>query len=329
LMLRVSPWCARLALTAQPSRRGRPAQPAAAAPEGLADFLVVLAAERGLSKATLEAYRRDLIDLAGFLSLRKSSLLKANGEDLAAYLADQHQRGMDARTQARRLSCLRQFYKFQLSEGADSDPTRLLEAPKLSRQLPGVLSETEVLALLNASVGPKPEERRMHLLLELLYATGLRVTELVTLPLEAFEQQAALVRVRGKGGKERIIPLTAPARTALTEYLAIRPVFLGAKSTPAAEKLLFPSQGKSALTRQRFGQMLKDVAIKAGILPSRISPHKLRHAFATHLLNHGADLRSVQLLLGHSDISTTQIYTHIQAGRLQEAMTRHPLGKKK
>jgi integrase/recombinase XerD len=323
--------CVKSAMIALPDRkrRGRPLRPQRALPEGVAPFISMLAAERGLAKASLEAYRRDLADVAMFLQSRSKLLLKASGADLAAYLADQQQRGMDARTQARRLSCLRQFYKFQLSEGAAEDPTRLLEAPTTARRLPSVLSEAEVLGLLAAATGPAPDDKRMTLLLELLYATGLRVSELVGLPLEALEQQAALVRVRGKGGKERLVPLTPPAQQALAEYLAVRPVFLGTQAMPAAHKLLFPSQGKAALTRQRFGQMLKDVAVKAGILPSKVSPHKLRHAFATHMLNHGADLRSVQLLLGHSDISTTQIYTHVLAGRLGEALGHHPLAKKK
>jgi len=308
--------------------RGRPRTAPAVVPGDIAVFLEMLAAERGLAKASLDAYRRDLLDLSAFLAKRRCTPAAATRADLAAYLTDQHKRGMDAGTQARRLSCLRQFYKFRLSQGATDDPTSLLDAPRRTRRLPGVLTEAEVLALLQAARGEDPEHHRMTLLLELLYATGLRVSELVNLPLEAIERKGAWVRVRGKGGKERIVPLTDPARQALAAYLDIRPVFLGQSPKPAALKLLFPSQGRGALTRQRFGQMLKTIALSAGILPSKVSPHQLRHAFATHLLSHGADLRSVQTLLGHSDIATTQIYTHVLPERLQVAVARHPLAKK-
>jgi integrase/recombinase XerD len=192
-----------------------------------------------------------------------------------------------------------------------------------------VLSEPEVVRLLEAAQGPAAADLRMVAMLELLYATGLRVTELVTLPLQAFEQDLRFVRVKGKGGKQRLVPLTDAARRALQVYMSVRPQFLGKKPAPAALKLLFPSGGSAALSRQRFAQLLKELSVKAGLMPSKVSPHKLRHAFATHLLSHGADLRSVQKLLGHADITTTQIYTHVLPERLQEALAHHPLAKKR
>ena len=290
-------------------------------------FLTMLVAERGASTATREAYRRDLTGLAQICGT--SALETLTLADLQTYLASQQKSGMDASTQARRLSALRQFYRFLLSENMISaDPTSQLDAPRRARRLPGVLSEDEVVALLNAAQGPTPDDLRLTALLELLYATGLRVSELVGLPLEAIEQQGQLVRVRGKGGKERIVPLTAPARQALAAYLPVRALFLGEHPKPAAQRVLFPSQARGPLTRQRFAQLLKGLAIKAGIMPSKVSPHKVRHAFATHLLSHGADLRVVQKLLGHADISTTQIYTHVLPERLEQALQQHPLARR-
>lgn len=311
-------------------RRGRPRQPAVALPASLDAFLTSLLAERGASLATREAYRRDLMDLYRFLLSQRSTLETAGPAELRLWLAAQQKAGLEGSTQARRLSALRQFYRFLLSENEiKSDPTAQLLAPKTTRRLPGVLSEQEVVRLLDAAQGLAPDQLRLTALLELLYATGLRVSELVTLPLEALEQQGRFVRVKGKGGKQRLVPLTPPALRALTAYLPIRTHYLGKNPRPAGQKLLFPSGGAAALTRQRFAQLLKELAVKAGLAPGKVSPHKLRHAFATHLLSHGADLRAVQKLLGHADIATTQIYTHVLPARLQQAMANHPLAKKR
>lgn len=286
-----------------------------------------MAAERGAARATLSAYKRDLMSVQAVVG----DLAKAGSDDLRVFLGQQTAAGMDARTLQRRLSALRQFYKFLLTEKViTADPTTGLDSPRTGRRLPGVLSEKDVVALLDAAQRNKSAEgQRLTALLELLYATGLRVSELVGLPLAALEQAGQLVRVKGKGGKERMVPLTDAARTAIAEYMLVRPVFLGSKSSAVAQRLLFPSGGASgALTRQRFGQLLKELSVEAGIMPSKVSPHKLRHAFATHLLTHGADLRSVQKLLGHSDIATTQIYTHVVSERLVAALDKHPLARK-
>ena len=284
-----------------------------------------MAAERGSSPATVEAYRRDLLGLYEF---SKKQYNQIDIEDLRAYLARQLKLGMEPRTISRRLSCFRQMFLYLLEIGEiEQDPTALLESPRQPRHLPLVLSESEIEALLTTA---KPD-LRLSALLELMYATGLRVSEAVQLPLSAFEHDNAVVRVKGKGGKERLVPLTLAARAALAIYLEkVRPEALGQNPRADQKRSLFPSFGSTGtLTRQRFHQMLKELAVKAGIAPSRLSPHKLRHAFATHLLDHGADLRSVQKLLGHSDIATTQIYTHVQSARLSEALTHHPLAKKR
>jgi integrase/recombinase XerD len=289
-------------------------------------FLESLLAERGVSRATLAAYRQDLTGFCSFL--KKKPPETATAEDVAGYAKAQTRAGMDPRTLARRFSALRQFYRFLLTEShCTEDPTGKLERPKAGQRLPGVLSEAEVLKLLEVvREDPSPEGLRLVALVEILYATGLRVSELVTLPLGAIGRERRLIRVKGKGGKERIVPLTPPALESLVAYMAVREHFSGKK----ANKYLFPSASATgALTRQRFAQMLKELAVKAGIYPSRLSPHKLRHAFATHLLDHGADLRSVQKLLGHADISTTQIYTHVASARLKQAIEKHPLARKR
>lgn len=313
--------------SAPPKRRGRPPGVCPPIPPDLDAFLAALAAERGAARATLAAYRRDLLALQA----RCGDFRKMTQGKLRDFMAAQTRAGLDARSLQRRLSAIRQFYRFMLSEARlKDDPTAGLDSPRAGRRLPGVLDEKEVVRLLDAAARlPGAEGVRMSALLELLYATGLRVSELVGLPLAALEQGGALVRVRGKGGKDRIVPLTDAARQALADYAPARLSFLGQKPTTVQTRLLFPSSGQTgALTRQRFGQLLKEVAVLAGISPSRVSPHKLRHAFATHLLNHGADLRAVQKLLGHSDIATTQIYTHVQQERLQQALGHHPLAKK-
>jgi len=303
------------------------------APKGLpvglvGAFLDMMLAERNAALNTRLAYARDLGDVSAFLKKRKMTIEQANEEDLRAYVASLSV--CAARTQARRLSCLRQFYKFLCSEGHRSeDPSRNIDAPHLSRALPKYLSEEEVLNLLKAVGGIKGADgMRLRAMVELLYATGLRVSELVGIPLAAIAFDRRLVRVLGKGSKERMVPLGDPALNAIRNWLPFRKNALGDKRTSV---FLFPSSAKEGhLTRQRFFQVLKEVGAKAGIMPSRLSPHVLRHAFATHLLEHGADLRSVQMMLGHSDIATTQIYTHVATDRLTKTVKdHHPLSRKK
>lgn len=290
----------------------------------------MLAAERGAARLTLAAYRNDLIDLAGFLAARGSDLDGADAAALHAYLAAAATRRLAPRTLARRLSAIRQFYRFLLTDALRADdPTSGLDAPRLGRPLPKLLSEAEVSRLIAAAEAwPEAEGVRLRCILELLYATGLRISELVTLPAAAAQREPRFLLVRGKGGKERMVPLSPPSRQALTAYLARRKEFL---PEGQASRFLFPSRGREGfLTRQRCGQLLKELALAANIDPARLSPHVLRHAFASHLLDHGADLRSVQQMLGHADIATTQIYTHVQSDRLRRLVeAAHPLARRK
>ena len=291
-------------------------------------FLEMLAAERGAARLTIEAYRNDLVDFAGFLAPAGRAVDDGSTDDLRRYFATLARDGLSPRTAARRLSVLRQFHKFLFAEGIrGDDPTGALDAPRLGRPLPKVLGEEEMAAMLAAAREVAgPEGKRLVCLVELLYATGLRVSELVALPLAAAARDPRFLLVRGKGGKERIVPLGDAARAALAAYREVRDGFL-VKGRPSP--WLFPSRGAGGrLTRQRCGQMLKELALAAGIDPARVSPHVLRHAFATHLLDHGADLRSVQAMLGHADIATTQIYTHVLGDRLRTLVeTHHPLAK--
>ena len=286
-------------------------------------FLDMMLAERNAAVNTRAAYARDLGDAAQFLARKKIDLSDANEDDLRAYL---HSLGQNAaRTQARRLSALRQFFRFLCSEGhRQEDPTRSLDAPKLGRTLPKNLSEDEVTRLLDTVAAYPPEDGvRLRAMLELLYAAGLRVTELVSLPAAAIQFTHCVVLVKGKGGKERIVPLGDPALKAIQAWLPFR-----RKNSP----YLFPSPTRTdaPITRQRFFQLLKEHALAAHIDPKRLSPHVIRHAFATHLIEHGADLRSVQSMLGHADIATTQIYTHVASDRLTRTVTEHhPLAKSK
>lgn len=288
-------------------------------------FLEMMAAERGAARNTLEAYGRDLMHAQNWLAGQGGSLETADVAGLRGYLSAAEAEGVMPRTAARRLSALRQFFRFQYAEGRrGDDPTTTLDAPRRGRPLPKILSEAEVDALLDAARDrPGPEGLRLTCLLEVLYATGLRVSELVGLPFAAVARDPQVLIVRGKGGKERMVPLTAAAMDAITAYKAVRGVFVAAGTSPH----LFPSRSAQGhLTRRRFGQLLDETAILAGIDPAKVSPHVLRHAFATHLLDHGADLRSVQQMLGHADISTTQIYTHVLAERLRALVeTHHPL----
>lgn len=287
----------------------------------------MLVAERGASRHTVDAYRRDLADAQVFLRARK--LHDATTEDLRAYLRDLNARAMAPATVARRLSSLRQFYAFLVLEQKRADnPTSTLDAPRGRRPLPKVLTEQDVLTLLTtAQDWPGPEGRRLEALLEILYASGLRVSELISLPLSAGARGDAFLVVRGKGNKERLVPLNGPSLAALGKYRAVRGHFL--EHPQAKSPWLFPSRGEGGhVTRQRFGQLLKELALKANLDPAKVSPHVLRHAFATHLLNHGADLLSVQKMLGHSDVSTTQIYTHVVEARKRALLEKnHPLAQ--
>ncbi len=301
----------------------------------LENFLEMLAAERGAAENTLAGYRRDLEDFSGFLG--RKTLASAQSEDISAYLGDLNRRGFAETSQARRLSALKQFYKFLYAEGSrEDDPTRTLSAPKKRASLPKVLSMEDVDRLIETARAEteKPQKsaaarlrtQRMYTLIEVLYATGLRVSELVALPVTAALRDARLIEIRGKGGKERLVPLSRAAQAAMKDYVGLR----AAEGAYEKSLWLFPSHGDSGhLTRQHFARDLKDLAVAAGLDAGKISPHVLRHAFASHLLQNGADLRVVQQLLGHADISTTQIYTHVLDERLRELVeSAHPLAKK-
>ena len=310
--------------------RNRPPPGAAAHSRQVEAFLEMLAAERGAARLTLAAYRNDLADLATFVAARGTALENADAATLHDYLAAMTTRRLAPRTLARRLSAMRQFFRFLVSDGTRlDDPTSGLDTPRLGRPLPKILGEAEVERLIAAAAAwPDEEGARLRCLLELLYATGLRVSELIGLPLAGTQRDPRFLLVRGKGGRERVVPLSAPARQALTAYLECRSHFL---PNNQASRWLFPSRGADGhLTRQRCGQLLKELALAAGLDPARLSPHVLRHAFASHLLDHGADLRSVQQMLGHADIATTQISTHVQSERLRRLVeSAHPLARRK
>jgi integrase/recombinase XerD len=309
---------------------GGVAGPATGFSRHLEAFLEMLAAERGAARLTIAAYRNDLRDLSRFLAATGAVLETADEPGLHAYLAATATTKLAPRSLARRISAIRQFYRFLIVDGVRlDDPTTGLDTPRLGRPLPKLLSEGEVEALLTAArAWPADEGVRVLCLLELLYATGLRVSELVTLPHAAARRDPRFLLVRGKGGRERVVPLGDAARQALAAYLECRERFLP-DERPA--RWLFPSRGGAGhLTRQRCGQLLKELAAKAGLDPTRLSPHVLRHAFASHLLDHGADLRSVQQMLGHADIATTQIYTHVLSDRLRRLVQDgHPLARRK
>ena len=293
-------------------------------------FLEMMAVERAAARNTLTAYGKDLEDASGFLARRGRDLASASAEDVEAYFANLGAKGLSASTAARRRASVRQFYRFVLGEGwRTDDPSRRVDAPKKGRPLPKVLSREEVASLIAAAGAEDgPQGVRLECMIELIYASGLRVSELLALPLATLARDPAYLMVRGKGGKDRLAPLNDAARAAVKAYLEIRPAFLPKGRT--ANPWLFPSRGaEGRLTARRFAQMLDQTAIQAGVDPARVSPHVLRHAFATHLLEGGADLRVVQTLLGHADISTTQIYTHVAEDRLREVVqTKHPLARK-
>ena len=299
-------------------------------------FLDMVAAERGGAKNTLAAYSRDLADLREELGRRHRTIAGASTDDLRTYIGSLRKRGFAASSVARRLSAIRQLYRFLYAEGRRTDdPSAVIEGPKRGRTLPKVLSIAEVDGLLAAARAdldktdrPKLERlraARLACLIEVLYATGLRVSELVTLPISAAERNALMIAVRGKGNKERLVPLNDAAKTAMRDYLAL----LAETSRYQQSKWLFPSFSEAGhLTRQHFARELKALAASAGLRAAQVSPHVLRHAFASHLLHNGADLRVVQTLLGHADISTTQIYTHVLEERLKSLVRDlHPLGE--
>lgn len=291
-------------------------------------FLDMMAVERGASSNTLAAYSRDLRQVTAFLAKKGESLSGASAKNLQAYMVALNKRDMAASTAARHLSSQRRFFKFLQAEGLrEDDPSAGLKRPRLQRPLPKLLSLDETERLIAAAHDlPQDSDKQVHdrlraiCLIEVLYATGLRVSELVSLPRRAAPGDRRLVMVRGKGGRERLVPLSEPAMNALADWRV---------HVPEGEAFLFPARGKNGhLTRQRFSQILQNLAIAAGLSPASISPHVLRHAFATHLVEHGADLRAVQHMLGHADISTTQIYTHILQERKKALLTEvHPLAR--
>lgn len=302
----------------------------------ITQFLEMLEAERGASKNTIESYARDLNHLSENTT---ASLGDITRDHIRRYLGVLEKGGLSPRTQARKLSTLRQFYKFLYGEGLrDNNPTLSIDSPAIGHSLPKLLSEKQVSAMLDYAQAQAAEKEdlkslRLHALVELLYATGLRVTELVSLSKVAVTSGQPYIYVRGKGDKERLVPLNMRAMEAVDRYLTLLlEADLKANLGSSQNKdnvWLFPSRGATGhLTRHRFAQLLKDLGVKVGILPSHISPHVVRHAFATHLLANGADLRAVQKMLGHSDISTTQIYTHVLEERLKSLVQqKHPLSK--
>jgi integrase/recombinase XerD len=303
-------------------------------------FIDMLAAEQGAGVNTLDAYRRDLADFSEFLGRNGQSFTGAETQALRDYLADLDTRGFKSSSVARRLSAMRHLFRFLLNERIrDDNPAAILSGPKRGRGLPKVLSIADVDRLLvrakelSAAPAASPLQRlrglRLYCLLEVLYATGLRVSELVTLPLSAARREARMIVVRGKGNKERLVPLNESAKQAMREYVTLREEAKPKKGSVKTSKWLFPSFGASGhLTRQHFARDLKELAHATGLKAKQVSPHVLRHAFASHLLQNGADLRSVQTLLGHADISTTQIYTHVLQERLKSLVRDlHPLAE--
>jgi integrase/recombinase XerD len=292
-------------------------------------FLDMMGAERGAGVNTLAAYRRDLIDFAGHLSGKGADPAKASRDEVRAFLAGLSASGMAPSTQARKLSALRQFYGFLYSEGIRTDdPTQTIAAPQTRRPLPKILSGGDLDKMLaKAAEDTSPEGLRLTLIVEMLYGGGLRVSELAGMTLAAVRSKESFIRITGKGNKDRLSPLSPAARTALDAYLTVREQFV--PKHDKNNRYLFASRGEDGfLTRRRFHQLLKALALKAGLDPAKVSPHVLRHAFATHLVEGGADLRSVQTLLGHADIATTQIYTHVARDHLTQVVNRaHPLAK--
>jgi integrase/recombinase XerD len=306
-----------------------------AAAQWISAFLEAHAAEQGAARNTLLAYGRDLQDFAGWLQRHSRDLDSAQKADVETYLVSCDTEGLSRATRARRLSAIKQLYRFAFEEGWRSDnPAIQISGPGRDKRLPKTLSEAEVDRLLEAAraSGRTPDDRLRNVcLMELLYATGMRVTELVSLPMSAARGDPRMLLIQGKGGKERMVPLSPPARDALALWLARRDAQDADNKTSgkAASRFLFASHGKSGhLTRHRFYLLIKELAVAAGVSPAKVTPHTLRHAFATHLLDNGADLRSIQTLLGHADVATTEIYTHVLEARLADlVLNHHPLAR--
>lgn len=304
-------------------------------PRQIQTFLEAQAAELDAASNTLLAYARDLKDFSEWLDRKHLDFNKTGREDIEGYLIHCDAQGLSQATRARRLSAIKQIFRFSFDEGwREDNPAIQIKGPGRKKSLPKTLSEEEVDRLLSASreAGRKEGDRiRNTCLMELLYATGMRVTELVSLPLAAARGDPRMLLIRGKGGKERMVPLSPPAREALAVWLQVRDVNEDAarQSGKPASRYLFASRGKLGhLTRHRFYMLIKEFALHGGVDPSKVTPHTLRHAFATHLLARGADLRSIQTLLGHADVSTTEIYTHVLDERLRElVLEHHPLAE--
>jgi integrase/recombinase XerD len=300
----------------------------------LSAFLEAQAAEQAAARNTLLAYGRDLKDFSGWLAARGRDFATAGRADVEAYLLACTTAGLSRATRARRLSAIRQLFRFAFDEGLRPDnPAIRIAGPGRDLRLPGTLSQDEVTRLLDAARAAPRDALRATCLMELLYATGMRVSELVTLPAAALRGNPQMILVRGKGGKERLVPLSGPARSAAAAWLAARDAAEQTSRPPGAapSRWLFPSRGKAGhLTRQGFFALVKDLAAAAGISPARVTPHVLRHAFATHLLAGGADLRAIQTMLGHADLATTEIYTHVLDDRLRDlVLTHHPLARRR
>lgn len=295
-------------------------------------FLEAQAAELDAATNTQLAYANDLKDFAGWLAPKARHFATANQDDVEGYLISCDDQGLSRSTRARRLSAIRQLYRFAFEEGwREDNPAIQIKGPGKSKALPKTLTIDEVDALISAASAHKKEGKRNACLMQLLYATGMRVTELVTLPVSAARGDPSMLLVRGKGGKERLVPLSPPAKEALAAWLIARDdAEIAAKAKGKSEsKFLFPSRSKAGhLTRHRFFGMIKEFAVTAGVAPDKVTPHTLRHAFATHLLAGGADLRAIQTMLGHADVATTEIYTHVVDERLKAlVMEHHPLAK--
>ncbi len=322
-------------------KAGRPAMPKPDLSPRVEAFLDMITTERGAALNTRQAYWRDLADVSSFLKGKNIEIDNATTDDIKEYMKDlstrinvkgDHRGKMAVRTLARRLSAMRQFYQYLISEGKrEEDPTTTIETPKQGRILPKTLSEEDVNKLITTA-GEKgnASSKRLVCLLELIYAAGLRVSELVGLPMSAIGEENEFLMVEGKAGRERMVPLSKPAQEALIAYVEVRAKRMEKDASLKDNKWLFPSKTSDSghLTRQRFAQLLRDLSKDAGLAKGLVSPHILRHAFATHLLNNGADLRAVQKMLGHADIATTQIYTHILNDDAREAIqAKHPLSK--
>ncbi|WP_282024847.1 tyrosine recombinase [Limimaricola cinnabarinus] len=301
-------------------------------PHWISAFLEAQAAELDAARNTLLAYGRDLNAFAGWLAYRNRHFADATQNDVESYLVSCEAEGLSSATRARRLSSIRQLYRFAFEEGwREDNPAIRLKGPGRARRLPGTLSREEVEALLEAAREHPRDPLRATCLMELLYATGLRVSELVSLPVAALRGDPEMLLVRGKGGRERMVPLSRPARAAAAAWLARRDAMQAAQTAAGKpeSRFLFPARGRDGhLTRQSFFVMVKELAARAGIAPDQVTPHVLRHAFASHLLAGGADLRAIQALLGHADLSTTEIYTHVQGERLSALVhAHHPLAR--